>query len=538
MKKIQDYTTRKESKAEQLLRRKIQSSGESGGLNIKSKSNTFANRFMQLKDKIKTEASELKRQEQELESQRKYGFDTDLLPDFNFNSNTSANSKVKASSSTNKVNEKDPYSGKYLSTRNISPENLKTLFDGMKLMRIEHLLGKVTPPQFESPLAKYANYVVFGVICGKSEPKMTGSGGGGRFGNGVNHNNKNNNKKGRIIEDGSGGIVGGEGDSDDGIGEPATTAAQGAGRNNPIQNIRSKQTRSKYITLQITNFKQQIPLTLLSNAFHKYWKLQLGTIIAILNPTIFAYPDHTGFSLTLSQDNNCILELGQARDFAFCKAITKAGKRCGVPVELRKCDLCDFHAELQFKRTASKRAELDGSFRMFDPRGKDGRKQAMFVGGAGTGVGGGGKGRDGGGGKGSVGMGGQVVVDSFIPKYDRKKEASELYFSNADASRAFFNDQYQNPNFLTDIQNEKLARERKRKELQLKRSLGNLKGGEMLRDSTLASAETRRKMKKVSQTAFNASALGKIGFDPTKRMFEKKNDDAGIVVKSFKERFG
>ncbi|GMG36582.1 unnamed protein product [Ambrosiozyma monospora] len=184
----------------------------------------------------------------------------------------------------------------------------------------------------------------------------------------------------------------------------------------------------------------------------------------------------------------------------------------------------EISGSLQFKRTASKRAELDGGgVRLFDPVGRDGRKQAMFVGGKANGGGGGGNGSGSGRGK----LGGQVVVDSFIPKYDRRKEASELYFSNADASRAFFNDQYQNPNFLKNIKNEKLQRERKRKELQLKRSLGCVKGGEVLRGSTLASSETRRKMKAVSQTAFNASALDKIGFNPTKRMFETKVDGSG-----------
>ncbi|GMG36507.1 unnamed protein product [Ambrosiozyma monospora] len=408
--KQHNNTTRNESKAEQPLRQKIQSSGEShNGMNIKSKTKTqlkqessnsngttsFMNRFLQLKEKIKKDTTELQLREQQLAQQRKYGFDMDLL-------SGSGSGSGGASGESEKVNEKDPYSGKYLSRRTISAENLKLLFEGMKLMRIEQLLSRVTPPDFVSPLDKYANFVVFGVVCGKSDAKMTGSGSG--FGSGFGSGNKFGSGGGNGGRSGDA-VLGDNNDDDEG--ETATANK----RNNTKPNTKSKsKSKSKYMTIQITNFQQQLPVTLLSHAFHKYWKLQQGTVIGILNPSIYAFPDKSGFAITVSNDSDCILELGHARDFGFCKAITKSGKRCSVPVELRRCDLCDFHAELQFKRTASKRAELDGGgVRLFDPVGRDGRKQAMFVGGGGSGGGVNGRGK----GK----LGGQVVVDSFIPKY-------------------------------------------------------------------------------------------------------------------------
>ncbi|ODV82834.1 hypothetical protein CANARDRAFT_204426 [[Candida] arabinofermentans NRRL YB-2248] len=346
------------------------------------------------------------------------------------------------------VDEKDFYSGKYLSKRYISKEVLEKAFQGMKLMRVEHVFAKITPPEFQAP--QYSNYVVFGIIVTKSETKNT---------------------------------------SDN---------------------------RSKFLKIQLSNFKQQVTVTILGTAFDKYWKLRVGDVVAILNPSVYVYQTEKGkgFTLSLKNSEGFILEIGRSKHFGKCKSIKKDGSVCDTPVDTSKTEYCDYHVEMHVNKTASKRLELSGSFRMFSPT-EDGTKQAMYMNKKGSVSGGG---------------GGQLVTDDFAPKYDRKAEMGRLYFSNPDASRAFFDKDYSNPNIMQERKIRKEKTDRIAKERKLREKLINLTNSTVLKNNEyVESQELKETKQKITNVAFGAKIMNKIGFDPTRRMFEKPNNDEGTI---------
>lgn len=125
---------------------------------------------------------------------------------------------------------------------------------------------------------------------------------------------------------------------------------------------KSKQDGSKYMVLKITDLKWELELFLFDSAFTRFWKLTIGTVIAILNPNIWAPPkgriDTGHFSLTLNSSEDTILEIGTARDLGFCKSIKKDGKECGSWVDKRHTEFCDFHVNLVFDKTKAKRPEV------------------------------------------------------------------------------------------------------------------------------------------------------------------------------------
>lgn len=45
-----------------------------------------------------------------------------------------------------------------------------------------------------------------------------------------------------------------------------------------------------------------------------------------------------------------LLKVGLAADFGFCKGTRKDGERCTMPVNVRECEWCEFHAAEALKR--------------------------------------------------------------------------------------------------------------------------------------------------------------------------------------------
>ncbi|KAH3662595.1 hypothetical protein OGAPHI_005847 [Ogataea philodendri] len=271
-----------------------------------------------------------------------------------------------------------------------------------------------------------------------------------------------------------------------------------------VSKSEAKQTsndKSKYMSVQLSNFKQNITLTLFAKAFKKYYKLRLGDVIAVLNPQIWVFKERSGFALSLKEDYDTILEIGHSKDFGLCKALKKDGSQCNSPIDTSKTQYCDYHTELSFNRTASKRLELTGSSKMFTPS-ENGVKQAMYLSTKQK--------------NGQEVLDGQLVDDAHAPK----ENLGRLYFSNPDASKAFFDDSYSNPRLIADISAAKTKVKRAKNERRLREKLAGISGGDSLKDTGVQSPTTQKAVK----VAFDPKTMTKIGFNPTKRLFEKKKD--------------
>ncbi|EEH04898.1 cell division cycle protein [Histoplasma capsulatum G186AR] len=226
----------------------------------------------------------------------------------------------------------EPFSGLHLSTRILPHSFLNRTLDAKSPMRIPDLLRTIKGPEFDPPDVD-GDYVVFGIIASKSTPKE--------------HQD----------------------------------VKKGASKHKNLDDDGSNNT-SKYMVLTLTDLKWSIDLFLFSTAFPRYYKLIPGTVVAILNPSIMPPPpnklDTNRFSLTLNSSDDTILEIGKAQDLGFCKAIRKDGKVCEAWVDGRKTEFCEFHVDLQLRKTTAKRMEVNGGPTTFGPGGRSGSRTGMF----------------------------------------------------------------------------------------------------------------------------------------------------------------
>lgn len=143
--------------------------------------------------------------------------------------------------------------------------------------------------------------------------------------------------------------------------------------------------RSKYMRVRITDFHFDILLLLQGDAYTKYWKLPVGSIIAILNPEKVDAYSKTG--RTYAKSANCfmlritnsmgVLEYGRFRDFGYCRG--SGTKKCSHVVDIKKSRYCDYHQEKRADKAASNRNEMGTNYRLFAPVDSNGNKQVMVV---------------------------------------------------------------------------------------------------------------------------------------------------------------
>lgn len=219
----------------------------------------------------------------------------------------------------------EPLSGLNLSNRILPQSFLSRTLEDKTILRIPQLLKSVKAPEFELPETIDGDYVVFGIVASKSDPKQ--------------HKEPKNSTKEKDMHD-------------DGL-------------NNT----------EKYMVITLTDLNWTIDLFLFDTAFPRYYRLSEGTLIAILNPTILPPPpgkvDTNRFSLSLSSSDDTVLEIGSAQDIGYCKAERKDGKICRSWLDSRKSEFCDFHVDVQIRRTQASRAGVNGGTGLFAPGGRN-----------------------------------------------------------------------------------------------------------------------------------------------------------------------
>ncbi|ORX92707.1 hypothetical protein BCR34DRAFT_594835 [Clohesyomyces aquaticus] len=233
----------------------------------------------------------------------------------------------------------ESYSGMHLSKREMQHNTLTRTLDGKTIFTIPQLLKVVKSPDYDPPDMEN-DYVVMGVICSKSAPLTP----------------KNARRE------------------------------QSTNKSDPVTNQ-----SGKFMVVRLTDLKWELDLFLFDTGFSQFWKLPIGTLVAILNPEIMPPRDRdTGkFSLKLASSDDTVLELGTARDLDFCHAVKKDGKECGQWIDGRKTEFCNFHVELQVEKSKRGRMEVN-TMTGFGKGPGGGSKFGMFGGGRGGGRGGGG----------------------------------------------------------------------------------------------------------------------------------------------------
>lgn len=199
-------------------------------------------------------------------------------------------------------------SGLHLKSREMLHSVVTRTLEGKTVFTIPQLLKTVKAPDYDPP--DWENdYVVMGVICSKSSPRDT----------------------------------------------------QNSARENTKGNQERKE-HGKFMVIRLTDLKWELDLFLFDSGYEHFWKLPVGTLVAILNPDIMPPKDRNSgkFSLKLTNSDDTVLEIGVARDLDFCHAMKKDGKECGQWVDGRKTEFCEFHLSLQVERSKRGRMEING----------------------------------------------------------------------------------------------------------------------------------------------------------------------------------
>ena len=221
-------------------------------------------------------------------------------------------------------------SGLHLKSREMQHSVVTRTLEGKAVFTIPQLLKTVKAPEYDPP--DWENdYVVMGVICSKSSPRD--------IQNSVRDNTKGNQE-------------------------------------------RNANQHGKFMIIRLTDMKWELDLFLFDSGYEHFWKLPVGTLVAILNPDIMPPKDRNSgkFSLKLTNSDDTVLEIGVARDLDFCHAKKKDGKECGQWVDGRKTEFCEFHLQLQVEKSKRGRMEINGMVGsgggggMFSRRGPNGFK--------------------------------------------------------------------------------------------------------------------------------------------------------------------
>ncbi|XP_015809386.3 protein MCM10 homolog [Nothobranchius furzeri] len=146
------------------------------------------------------------------------------------------------------------------------------------------------------------------------------------------------------------------------------------------QSNSSGKTFSIWKLSDLHNLEVFVSLFLFGDVHKEHWKMELGTVIGLLNPNSMKQRDgYDGVSLTVDHSQK-VLVMGEAQDFGTCKAVKKNGEPCSQIVNMYECQYCQYHVRAQYKKMSSKRAELQSSYSGKPPnrvKGRGGLKERL-----------------------------------------------------------------------------------------------------------------------------------------------------------------
>lgn len=332
----------------------------------------------------------------------------------------------------NNVDKRDEFSQLFLKKEYYSSEQLKVLFNNKKVLRVDKLFAKVAAPLYQEP--QYVNWCLIGIVSNKSEPRMT---------KGSGHGDK----------------------------------------------------QRKYMKISISNLRLSVDLMLFGDAFSMYWKLKVGDVIAILNPSVNPWgTPYRGFNLSLNDGSNSIIEIGSARDFGYCNMLKRDNTPCRAIINLRESDVCHYHQHLKYSQSQSKRMELNGSVGMKSPTGKDGKKKSMYM---------------------SVGSDSRVAFETL-------NEQSEFYAHEPGRNKGNYHD----PQILQNLKAKRRKYRDNRENAKLEAKLSELPNGRKFERLGLIKREPAAEATNnhAHESAFHSNFLNKVGFDPAKSPYADSAD--------------
>lgn len=222
----------------------------------------------------------------------------------------------------------DPFSRIHLSKRNIPHIDMARALEDKEIYTLPRLLKEVKAPHYDPPDCE-GDFVVFAILASKSSP----------FDQKAAHRTNDEHKPQEDAE----------------------------------------KPRNKFMVFHLTDLQWEVDMFLFGSGFDQFWKLTPGTLVAVLNPGVMPPKgnQNTGrFSLKLGSSEDCVMEVGIARDLGYCSSVRKDGNQCGTWVDKRSTEICEFHLNLMIDRERKHRMEVNTMFRgqSGEPRHKANRR--------------------------------------------------------------------------------------------------------------------------------------------------------------------
>lgn len=261
----------------------------------------------------------------------------------------------------------------------------------------------------------------------------------------------------------------------------------------------------KYFRFTLTDFQFNLDVYIFGKkGVERYYDLRVGDLIAILNPEVLPWrPSGKGnfiksFNLRISHDHPCILEIGQSRDIGWCMNFIKSQNRtCGTPINKFKEKCCDFHQETQFRSNHAKRIELNGSFALGAPTKVD-SQPALYR-------------------EKTTGAQRNFRVLSNHQRKDGGNKSCDtrgIHFTNGNAAKAFFDDKFQNPDILTNLDSKRRKRQDDKNSSALDRELKRITSRHGVVEATKGSKEYED-ICETTEATLQSGLIQSLGFDPT-----------------------
>lgn len=250
---------------------------------------------------------------------------------------------------------------------------------------------------------------------------------------------------------------------------------------------------SKYVMLTLTDLNYDLMLAIHGAGYEKFWKIRPGTLVAILNPSVYVTKTDSRTLGLSTRNETSILEIGHAKHCGQCHGERTTKKRCKNWVDLRRTEFCEYHREVKMRKAAGSRPEFNSTVsKMHDP--KNGAKRM------------------------TVFEGGKVKwKEGLHTDFQAPAEVGKVYQS---AARASFMGDFVDKVATKEkqIKRDKRRAEELQNELRIRKKLAQRPGGYLLREfdekgNLLDKEEEAQNAKKYR--AFTPEHIRRIGFDPT-----------------------
>ncbi|KAL0267230.1 UNVERIFIED_CONTAM: hypothetical protein PYX00_009565 [Menopon gallinae] len=104
-----------------------------------------------------------------------------------------------------------------------------------------------------------------------------------------------------------------------------------------------------------------ITVFLFGSAYKEFWKLALGVVVGILNPSLLENKNNKSEATLRVDRSEAIMVFGTSKDYGICKSKKNNGENCTAVVNKAQCEYCIYHVKQVYEK-ASRRPELQAHF--------------------------------------------------------------------------------------------------------------------------------------------------------------------------------